>query len=97
VGEPVLLGGSPDYFNRSPVAMLGEDALMLFGGYTGATGQGQALHLRRVETTLWGDLKLQADPNSVSWPRLAPFGDEFVVAWVGGGQPGRVGLAKFTP
>lgn len=100
VGDPVVLGGSPDYFNRSPLALHGDDAMVLFGGYTGATGQGQALHVRRVDAagaTVYGDVRVQHDANFVSWPRIAPLGEQFVLAWVAGGLPGRVGLVKFAP
>jgi hypothetical protein len=80
--------------------MVGEDTVVLFGGYTGGTGQGQALDLRRVDVsgaTVYGDIRVQNDPNFVAWPRLQPLGDALVVAWISLGQPGRVGLAKFTP
>lgn len=97
IGDVVQIGASPDYFNRSPIVVDGEDTVVLFGGYTGGTGVGQATHLRRVAangSTTAGDVAIQSDPNRVQWPQLVAFDGAFVTAWVGNGDAGRVGLAK---
>jgi hypothetical protein len=96
-GEVVEIGASPDFFNRSPIVVDGDDTVVVFGGYTGGTGIGQATHVRRLDATgtkTAGDVAVQSDPNLVQWPQVVAFDGAFVTAWVGKGDAGRVGLAR---
>jgi hypothetical protein len=97
IGDVVQIGAAPDYYNRSPIVVDGEDTVVLFGGYTGGTGIGRATHVRRVDVdgvAAGGDIALQSDPNYVQWPQIVAHDGGFVAAWVGNGEAGRVGLAK---
>lgn len=97
IGDAVQIGSVPDYFNRSPIVVAGEDTVVVLGGYTGGTGIGKATHVRRLDVagaTSAGDVAVQSDPNLVQWPQVVAYDGSFVTAWVGKGESGRVGLAK---
>jgi hypothetical protein len=69
-------------------------------GYNSLVGHADAFYLHRVDAsgkTVWGDVRVENDPNLVAWSQIASLGDELFVAWVATGKPRRLGLAKFTP
>lgn len=91
------LGAIPDYFNPSPMVAIGADTLVLLGGYTGTTAHAGQLDLRRLRATgatIGTGYTLDEDPNMATDYRIARRGPEAVVAWVGVGYPGRIGLAR---
>lgn len=96
----VDLGHIPNYFNPSPVVGVGGDSLILLGAYTGSTGQGRRLEVTRVDAsgrTVIAPFAISTGPEFVSRYRLARQGSDAVVAWIGTGYPGRIGLARVSP
>ena len=96
----VDLGHIPNYFNPSPVVGVGGDSLILLGAYTGSTGQGRRLEVTRVDAsgrTVIEPFAITTGPEFVSRYRLARQGSDAVVAWIGTGYPGRIGLARVSP
>jgi hypothetical protein len=100
IGERLDLGHIPAYFNPSPMVGVGRDSLILLGTYTGTTGHGRRLEVRRVDDagrTVVDPYAITAGPELVHSYRIARVGADAVVAWVGSGYPGRVGLAVVSP
>lgn len=105
LGEPVVLGGSPDYYDPSPAAARGDDSVVLLGGYTGGTGLADQLDLLVVDgrgELLFGPCAMVAPEGgrTATSYALARLGDGYVTAWVewrtwyeGTG----LGLARFSP
>lgn len=101
----VVLGGTPEYFNHSPILCDDAGDLVLLGGYTGGTGVSNRLDLTRVDPArgpLPGALAvLDAASQSAYDPRLGRLRDGRVaVAWVSlgkAGQRAQLALAVVDP
>jgi hypothetical protein len=94
------LGHIPSYFNPSPVVGVGTDSLILLGTYTGSTGHGRRLEVTRVDAsgrTVVDPYAITTGPELARGYRLVRQGPDAVVAWIGAGFPGRVGLAVVSP
>lgn len=96
----VDLGHIPSYFNPSPVVGVGTDSLILLGTYTGSTGHGRRLEVSRIDAagrTVVDPYAITTGPEFARGYRLVRHGRDAVVAWIGSGFPGRVGLAVVSP
>jgi hypothetical protein len=100
VGAALDLGHVPAYFNPSPMVGVGADTLIALGTYTGTTGHGRRLEVTRVDAagrTVVSPYAITVGPELVRGYRVASLGADAVVAWIGAGFPGRIGLAVVSP
>ena len=99
LGQPVVLGQAPTYFNPSPIVTSGDDTIVLLGRYTGSTARAEALDVARIGpqgSTLVAPQAIEMDPKRAFSYRIVTLGAYAYAAWAAEGFPGRVGLARLS-
>ena len=79
---------------------LGQDTVVVFGTDHQPIDQDSHLSVTRLSatgTTVTAPFGVVTDPQGLYQPQIAPRGPDVVLAWVGGGYPGRITLARLAP
>ncbi|MGO9838652.1 MAG: hypothetical protein ACLP1X_31110 [Polyangiaceae bacterium] len=98
LGEPVALAGA--IYLAPPLATLGQDTVIVYGTPTGIIDQATTLSVTRISATgtvVTSAFGVVTDPQGLHQAQMAVSGSDVVLAWVGGGYPGRIALAQLAP
>ncbi len=98
LGSPVTLSGS--IYLAPPVLAVGQDTVVVFGTDQEPIDQANQLSVTRISATgtpMTAPFGVATDPQGLYQPQIALRGPDVVLAWVGGGYPGGIDLARLAP
>lgn len=97
LAPPTLLATAPEQYGEVPILVDGTGTLALFTGYTGQTGVGSRVDVRRfVGGPPVVPIPVARAPH-VRHAKMVRRSTDILAAWIGGDCPARIGYAAVTP
>jgi hypothetical protein len=101
LAAPVAITNSPPaYYNPCPIAPSGSDTIALLAGYSGQTAGANHIDIGKltgIGVFSTGPIMVEKDPKLSTGYRLTTLGTDAYIAWITGGYPNPIGLARVTP